>query len=457
MAVSAGGALSVTREIAEHIAGTPLAAIPEEAKAAAKTLMLDTLGVAWAGAVAPGIPATRSVQIKEGGRAESHVWAYGDKLPATAAAFVNSSLAAALDYDSVHQKGQVHADIVGLPAALAMAERQHASGQEFLAALILGTDLICRIGMSVNRNSGWFMTSIHGVFGAAAAAARILRLSAEATSHALGIALSHVGGTQQALVEKSLTKRLQAGFSARGGVASAILAEAGITGPQAAFEGPFGFYKLYEPGSADKILDGLGRRYEIVNTTTKKYPSCTCNHTLIEGVLQTMRERNLRHADIDSVEVFISPFMHQLVGAPFDPRGNLQVLAQFSAQYSVACAILRGRLGIAEIQDEAVLAPGIAELASRVKVTVDESNKEKFAPTEMTIHTKSHGAIHRRIEHVPGTPEFPMSQGEHEAKFSECTAQGRAALSPEKRALLVERVRHIESVTDMATFFDRVL
>ena len=449
--------MEITRRIAEHISATPAKAIPAEAKAAAKTLMLDTLGVAWAGAEAPGIPATRNLQVGEGGRPESSVWAYGDRLPAPSSAFVNSCLAAALDYDSVHQKGQVHADIVGLPAALAVAERQRASGEAFLAAFVLGTDLICRIGMSVARNSGWFMTSIHGVFGAAAASARLLGLDAERTSHALGLALSHVGGTQQALVEKSLAKRLQAGFAARGGVTSALLAEAGITGPQSPFEGQFGFYKLYEAGSGEKILEGLGQRYEITNTTTKKYPSCTCNHTLIEGTLQAMREQSLREADIESVEVFISPFMNQLVGAPFDPRGNLQVLAQFNAQYSVASAISRGKLGIAEIQDEAVLAPGIGDLARRVKVTVDESNKEKFAPTEMTIRTRTRGEIHRRMEHVPGTPEFPMTQAEHEDKFKECTGLGTRALSQEKRALLIERVRNIETVADMATFFDGIL
>jgi len=449
--------MNVSRQIAEHLVGTRSESIPGEVIEAAKRLILDTLGVAWAGSSAPGIPETRELVANEGGTAESVVWAYGDRLPASAAAFLNSSLAAALDYDSVHQAGQVHADIIALPAALAMAQRQHVSGPEFIAALALGTDLICRLGMSAHRNSGWFFTSIHGVLGAAAVSARLLRLDADATANALGIALSHVGGTQQALVEKSLTKRLQAGFAARAGVFSALLAGGGITGPKEALEGKFGFYAMYENGSPERLLDGLGSRYEILNTTTKKYPSCTCNHTLIDGVIQIVSEFELTKDDVTSVEVFISPFMNQLVGAPFDPAGNPQVTAQFSAQYSVASAILRRRLGIPEIQDAAVLEPAIAGIAKRVKVTVDESNTEKFAPTTIILHSKAHGAIRRRMEHVPGTPQSPMSEAEHQNKFLECTSSGSRPLSRAKSMLIARRVKAIENVADMALFFDDVI
>jgi len=449
--------MGVSQAIADHVAVTTLDDIPSAVRAAAKQLMLDTLGVAWAGSDAPGIPEAHRVVAAEGGRPESTVWGYGDILPATAAAFINSSLAAALDYDSVHQGGQVHADIIALPACLAVAQRQHSTGAEFLTALVLSTELICRLGKAAKVNSGWFFTSIHGVFGAAAGAARLLRLDRDAIANALGIALSHVGGTQQALVEKSLTKRLQAGFVARGGVFSALLAAEGITGPKESIEGKFGFYALYESGSAEKLLDGLGKRYELVETTTKKYPSCTCNHTLIDGVVKIAIEKDLTPEDVQSVEVVLSPFMNQLVGAPFDPRENPQVTAQFSAQYSVASAILRRRLGIAEIQAPSVLEPAIANLANRVRVTVDAGNTGKFAPTEIILESNRHGQIRRRMEHVPGTPEYPMTAAEHRSKFSECTLSGSTPLSSEKSSVLAERVNQVESIPDMARFFDGIM
>src|SRR3546814_2809427 len=98
--------------------------------------------------------------------------------------------AAALDYDSVYEIGSVHPDIVALPAAWAVAERQHATGKDFITALIVGCDLICRLGRATLRNSGWFYTSVHGVFGAAAAASKLLGLDATATRDAFGLALS---------------------------------------------------------------------------------------------------------------------------------------------------------------------------------------------------------------------------------------------------------------------------
>jgi 2-methylcitrate dehydratase PrpD len=449
--------VNISRQLAEHIVRTRYESLPDSVIAVSKRAMLDTIAVAWAGSTAPGIPEVHSLITSEGGKPESTVWAYGDRVPAAAAAFLNSALAGALDYDSVHQEGSVHADIVVLPVSVALAQRQHLTGSEFITAFAIGTDLTCRLGRSALRNSGWFFTSIHGALGAAAAAAKLLRLDVGATENALGIALSQIGGTQQALMEKSLMKRVQSGFAARAGVFSALLAASGITGPREAFEGKFGFYAMYEEGNPEKLLSGLGKEFENLNTTTKKYPSCTCNHTLIEGVIQLVQEHRLTKDDIAGVEVIISPFMNQLVGAPFDPNGNPQVAAQFSAQYSVASAILRQRLGIAEIQDDAVLDPTIKELTNLVKVVVDEKNTGKFAPSEIIITTKQHGQLRRRMDQVPGTPEHPLSDKELENKFRECAMQGALALADEKSELLMKRIADVENIPDMDAFFNGVI
>lgn len=177
--------------------------------------MLDTLACAWAGRDAPGAPEAHGLVAADGGTPEATVWGYGGKLPAASAAFLNSLFGAALDYDAVNT---VHADVCVLPAALAVAERQRASGKEFLAAYALGADLASRLGGSITgQHRGWFTTSIYGVFGATAAAARLLRLDEATIAHAFGIALSQASGTQQANIEQALTKRLQSAFAARAG------------------------------------------------------------------------------------------------------------------------------------------------------------------------------------------------------------------------------------------------
>ncbi|MGH8617744.1 MAG: MmgE/PrpD family protein [Burkholderiales bacterium] len=445
---------SVSQVIADHIVGFDANALPASAVAAAKRLMLDTLAVAWAGADAPGSRPVYDLVAGEGGSAHSTVWGYGGKLPATAAAFLNSMTAAALDYDSVNT---VHADMVALPAALALAERQQASGREFLTAFILGNDLCGRLGGSLTgQHKGWFTTSIYGVFGAAAAAARLLKLDAATTTHALGIALSQSAGTQQSNIEQALTKRLQGAFSARGGVFSALLAARGITAPREAFEGKFGLYQLYQEGDPAKVLDGLGKRFQHEQTALKKYPCCACSHASLDAALALIREHDLQADEVTAIEIVHSPMMHRLVGAPFDPKDNPQVTAQFSAQYAMASALLHRKLGIAEIQDAAVLDPRVKPIAQRVKIVVDETNKGSRVPATVTL-TTARGTFTRTTTKFPWGTEAPPAEAALMAKTEDCLGFGALALNPARRKRLVERVQGVENVSDMAAFFVDIL
>ena len=312
--------VTVSGRLAGHVISTRREDIPDAAVQSSKRLALDTLAVAWAGSAAPGVGEARALLVDEGGKPESTVWAYGGKLPARAAAFINSTSAAALDYDGMRatERGSVHSDSVVLPAALAMAEREHASGRDFLAALVLGNDVVTRLGAASQLpHKGWYHTSIFGIYGAVAAAARLLRLDQEKTQHAFGIALSQTAATQLPSISYSLTKRFSSSFAAHAGVFSALLAARGITAPREAFEGKFGFYDLYQAGDPAALFADLGRSYPHVETAIKKYPSCACNHTAIEAALHIVRDNDLAPADATAVEVTISPYVDRLVGAPF--------------------------------------------------------------------------------------------------------------------------------------------
>ncbi|MGZ5225472.1 MAG: MmgE/PrpD family protein, partial [Burkholderiales bacterium] len=310
-------ARSISELIARHVASQQYEALPRSTVDAARKLMLDTLAVAWAGRDAPGAPEAHALMISDGGAAESTIWGYGGKLPASGAAFLNSLFGAALDYDAVNT---VHADVCVLPAALAVAEREHASGKAFLNAYAVGSDLACRLGGAITgHHKGWFTTSIYGVFGAAAAAARLLELDERAIARAFGIALSQAAGTQQANIEQALTKRLQSAFAARAGVFSALLAARGVTAPREAFEGKFGLFQLYQEGNPLKVLDGLGIQFEQEKTNLKKYPTCACGHAALDAAFSLIREYDLKPDDVTAIEVTHSPLMHRLVGAPFDP------------------------------------------------------------------------------------------------------------------------------------------
>lgn len=448
--------MTITETLAAHVAAATPESIPAAVLEATRRFTLDTLAVAWAGADAPGGRAIRDLVAADGGAPQSTVWAWGGRLPAAAAAFVNGVSAASLDYDSVYEAGSVHADVVVVPAAWAVAERNGASGAELLAAIALGTDVACRIGKAARRNSGWFYTSLAGVYGAAAACARLMKLDAGGIANAMGFALSHTGGTQQALLEKTDAKRMQSAFAARAGVACAQLAAAGASAPREALEGAYGYFRKYEDCDPAVLLADLGSTYENTRAAIKKYPSCTANHAPVEAAIALARELDIRADEVEAIEVTLSPFAHRLVGGPFEPAANPQVAAQFSIQYSLACALLRRRLAIADIGRDAVLDPAAAALAAKVKVTVDEANKGKFAPAAIAVRTAGHGRIVRDAPHVPGTPDHPLSADEHQAKVLDCLGGGPSPLKGDAAAALIARVAGLDRLADMRRFFDGV-
>jgi 2-methylcitrate dehydratase PrpD len=448
-------AQSISQSIADHVVGCGYTALPASSITAAKRLMLDTLAVGWAGTSAPGAPEAHGLLTEEGGRGDSSLWGFGGKLPPAQATFLNSISGGALDYDGVNT---VHADIVALPAALAIAERERSSGKDFLAAFVIASDLCSRFGDAITgTHKGWFTTSIYGGFGAAAAAAKLLKLDATATRHALGIALSQAAGTQQSNIEQALTKRFQGALAARSGVFSALLAQRGITAPREAIEGKFGLFALYQEGNPLKILDGLGQRFEHENTAIKKYPCCACSHASLEAAFGLIREYDLKPDDVTAIEVTHSTFMHRLVGAPFNPGDNPQVSAQFSVQYAIACALLRRRMSVADLEDAAIHDPAIKAIAARIRITVDDTLKSSRAPASVSMTTAKHGTLSRTTEKFPWSPQDPPSAAALQEKLDACFAAGVKPLSKERSRLLIERVQNIEAVSDMSAFFAGIM
>ena len=449
--------VSISHRLASHAATTPYAAIPADVRNTAKLYMLDTLAVAWAGSDAPGCPEAHALQIDEGGRADSTAWAYGGKLSASSAAFINGMSSSALDYDSLGRDAPVHVNIAVLPAALAVAEKEHASGADFLAALVVGSDIVCRLGAAAKHPPrGFHYTAAFGIFGAAAAAARLMRLDAVTTRHALGLAFIQAGGTQQANIEPSLAKRLLSAFAARSGVYAALLAQRGITAPAHVIEGEFGLYKLYQDGSPERLLDALGSRFDSAALSIKQFPSCGCNHTTIAGMLDLVRKYDLQPDDVEAIDITVSPYMDRIVGMAYDPSGDAQVAAQFSIRYSAACVLVRRRLGLAEIQEAAARDPEINRHIGKVTLQIDPTLTSSRGPVVIRLRSKRHGELSTTVAHVPGSREAPLTEAQVNEKFDECFRLGTRPLSKEQIATLTARVHGLEQFPDMASFFSGI-
>lgn len=438
----------LTDALAEHAAQRQLSEIPEHAIAATRRLFLDTLAVGWAGAGNDGLPQLRAGMLPPAGGV-CDLWGVGQRAAPLDAAFLNSASAAALEYDSLHEAGLIHSDLICVPAVLAVAQAAHASGRDFLAALVLGNDVACRLAMAARTHTGWWHSSVYGVFGAAAGCARLLRLDTAGVRSAMGIALSQAGGTQQAILEQSAMKRMQSAVAARAGVFSAQLASWGVAGPAEPLLGSCGLFALYEKGDASIALDGLGVRYEGELSSFKKFPTCGCGHAAIESALQLVAQ-GVQASGIERVTVHLSPYMNRIVGMPYEPGGNPQVAAQFSVRYGIACALLRGGVGLAEIDPAVAIDPQLVEFAQRVKVEIDESSEGRLAPAGVSIVMKD-GSVHRHdVTDVPGTAGNPLSAQDLSRKVRDCLARGSAPMTAQAADALAARIDGLQDCPDMA-------
>lgn len=447
--------MAISDILARHIASVRYQDLPSATVAATKRLIVDTMGTAYAGAVEPGCAEVADTVLSDGGAPQAWLWSGEQQTSAGAAALANGTFAAALDYDSLHFDGVLHSEIVTLPAGLALGEREKCSGRDLIVAIAVGGDLMCRLALSTARDAPWFGTSTHGTFGAAAASAIMLGLNPEQTRNALGLALCQTSGTYQAVTEKTLAKRMQSAFAARSGLLAAELARRGVTGPTESIEGQAGFYAAFEPGDADILLADLGRRYETDAIGIKKYPSCACNHAPVQAAIELGRSGAIPLDSIERVRVRITPYMHRLVGGAFDPAANLQVAAQFSVKYSVACGLLRQEFKLADLGRERALEPRVRALAERVEIEVDADNPNFLQPATVFVQAGGRN-FERTVDRVPGSPHAPLSDADVAEKFWDCMSHGAKAGKPIDADRLFESLSTLEKVDDLAAMMAAV-
>lgn len=376
--------MTPTAKISEFFRSVTFTDLPTESVVIAKTLIIDTLGVSILARREPLLSAAAEMASDLGGNGQATVWGSQMRAPMPEAAFVNGVAAAVLDYDSVHLDGNVHSVAVTLPAALSVAEGICASGREFLTAFILGTELVCRLGLSAVERRGWFHTSLFGVFGAAAASAKLL--GQQGAAHALGHALGRASGTQQPVVERSASKFILSANAARDGVLSAMLASNGIAAPASVFEGKYGLGAMYTSVDEDTLLDRLGHEFRFDGTSLKQYPCCAVSQSAIEAALQLRAAGPQAVQNASAMRVIVSPFAARLAGTQYDPAVDPRVAAQFSVQYAIACALQRGRFTLADINAEAAQDPRIVALARSIEVVVDDDSPTPMVSTLVVLN-----------------------------------------------------------------------
>ncbi len=415
--------------LAEHVFQTVYNDLTDAALASTKRDVLDTLGVAIGGSVAPGIDTLAGMVQHWGGRGESTLLLLGDQVPSPQAAMVNAAMGHALDFDdTLDRGGSIHPGTSALFASLATAERLGGvNGRDFVLAVTLGLDVACRLALAATEDRGWHRTSLIGIFGATAAAGKLMGLSVEQLVNAFGIAYSQAAGNRQCILDGALTKRLQAGQAASSAVLSAQLAGENFTGAQSVFTGRLGFFPMYQPEGYDlsAITDDLGTVFRGSELSFKPYPCGRPNHAALAAALALHQQLELARApsqaELAEVRVTTNPrtYADQFAPGTTAWRPTQVVEAQFSLPFLIATALIRGRIGIADVAN--VDDPEVLSLAERMQ---GESN-DGAALGWARISVRRQDGRQASLETAPfalGAPEHPLSDAQLQDKFRDCAA-----------------------------------
>jgi 2-methylcitrate dehydratase PrpD len=453
---------AIGEQLVRYVAETTFDKLPREVVAETKKFILDTIGVGLAGVREPGCKEVVDLAKTWSSNPEgSTIIFYKDKVSPPEAAFANSVLMHALDYDDTLDSSAIHTHVSSLPAALALAEiRQGTSGKDLITAVTLGVDITCRIAAAITTPLSWIRTATCGSFGAAAAAAKILNLDERSTLATLGIVYSQTAGNAQCLVDGGLVKRMQPGFSARSAVLSAALASRGVTGATNIFEGEYGFYNLYERGKVitERTTENLGEHFGVMDLSIKPYPCCRMTHAAIDAALEVSHSHVIDPDDIREIEVSVSKMVSEMVGAPFEIRDNPQVDAQFSIRYTVAVAFRNGGVLLNDFIPETIKGgTSVLELARKIKVTVDPDLAENdISSLQITVTTLNGQSITHKLDALKGSPLKPMSFDECATKFKNCLEYAGKSALVEKYDFIVDFIFNLEKKSDVCEIFDYI-
>jgi 2-methylcitrate dehydratase PrpD len=418
-----------------------------------KLSVLDSLGCILFGASLPWTECVLDMVRAEGGAALASVYGAGLKTSISQAVLVNSTAGHAFELDDIHKESIVHPGSIAVPVALAFAEaRRPMDGRELIAVITAGYEIGTRVGNAATMSlfyRGFHPQGASGVFVAAAAGARALRLDAGHTQHAFGIAGSQAGGLMAAQ-EGAMVKRFHSGRAAQSGVYSALLAERGFTGIGDVLEAPYGGYlSTYsaQPNAA-RLTDGLGTDWEAGKIGYKPHASVTSIHAALDGLAHLMHEHHLSDDDIKSVEVGLSNMTYVHCAWEYNAQGV--AAAQMNLAYGLAVIAVDGVAFVDQYRVERLCDPRLLDFIARVQPYIDPEIDAMGASyrhaARITVHTRDGRTLDHEVLNRRGSPENPLGRDDIEYKFRLVTAPVLAQRDIDR---IVELVARLEDLGDL--------
>lgn len=427
----------------------------------AKYLTLDFIGLAARGSTLESSQPVIQFIRQFGGEGNHRVMARHDVRPLPQyAALANGTFAHSLELDDTSNEASMHPAVAVFPAALVTAEKENATGRQFLEAAVYGYEVMVRLGKALNPshiyNRGFHPTGVCGIFGAAAAAGALMRLTAEQLTHAFGIAGSQAAASMEFLATGAWTKRIHPGWAAHSGFIAAELARYGFLGPETIIEGDSGFAHSYSYDYDLSLLDG-DFSYEnnaMLRTSIKPHACCRYKQGPLDLILDIVRTHDLKPEEVQKVKVYMVKTAMPIVGEPADKKRNPAsgVDAQFSMPFGAAVAILYRKTLLEQYADDVVQVPEVKAMMEKVECFHDAQLDHEFPkkwPARVVVESTK-GTYEAKIDYPKGDPENPLTWDELIDKFNYVTAP---VYSKEQQQAIVEAVRsleHFNSIHELA-------
>jgi 2-methylcitrate dehydratase PrpD len=461
--------MNAVNELVDYSVGLKYDALPERVIRVVKERVLDTLGTMIAGSSTGECKKLVNLVKSWGGKEESSLVVYGNKVPAPWAALCNGTMARACEMDDVHEMAGTHVSASVIPSAFAIAGYSRVSknrpidGKTFILSVTLGSDLNCRLRMAGREDGpemGW-VGETYAPIAVAAMGAKMLGFSETETLNAMGIGYAQCSGNAQANMDGAFTVSLQQGLGAKAGVLSLQLADEGFTGAKDVLEGKYGLYPLYLRGTFDRtaLTDQLGKRFEITNITTKFYPCCQGNHAAIYGALRLSAEHGIKAEEIAEVRIHTNTFFANILGTNEKVRPQNIHDAQFSYFFTVALALVKGRGTLSDFTEKGIKDAEVLKVCEKVKVYADPEKdriKALLPPIDIEIIMKDKSRYKRTVEYVKGHPNNPATLDDYIKKFDDCVRYSAKPLAPGAISEVQQMIEQLDKLDDVTLIVNRL-
>ena len=439
--------MGVTREVAEFVAELKYSDLSPHIIQRTKDHILDQLGIQIGVSRKPWLKLAVDYVMTQGNKPESSVACCREMVSAENAAFVNGTFGHGFEMDDVYAPALAHPGPAVVPAALAIAERDGCSGEDFLLAVVAGYEVMGRCGYALSPSQlyrGFHPTSAAGPLGSVTATGKLMGLDADTMVHALAVSASFCSGVTECYKSGGEVKRYHGGIGAQGGIRAAMLAKMGLTGPSTVLEGPLGMRAFSDTYTPEVITDGLGERFVVADIWTKKYSCNGMIHAPVDGIEAIRARRPFGAADIERIDVGSNQHAVNEVGSIRLPKDMFGF--QFSMNYALALQVVKGSNDFDAYIEENLRDPQIVSLAEFIFTDTDEEVQSWFPETlgaRVTIKFKDGSVEEELIRDCRGSPGNPITAEELETKARNIASM---SMTADKFQGIIDAVRGVDTM-----------